>query len=256
VVVDLQRNRMSRFVRRLLHPRSFAEFDRFSRKSAGARTEATVENLALGPVPVYLPALSVRDEKRGLEKLKDAEETALRSFVVLNPAGSFSSQNWPIERYAGFASLWLENVDRDARFLILGLPSIQAKADVLQSILGEKLISLAGKTTPAEAFNILRKASCVITEDSGLMHLAWVAHIPVVALFGSTDSVWSRPLGRYSACLDSSDLECGGCMLKQCKYGDVHCLTRYEPERIVDIVRDLIARKREEEGDAVLEKYL
>src|SRR5712692_8913345 len=45
MVVDLQRNRVSRVVRMLLHPRSWSEFDRFSPMPAGERTRHTIEAL-------------------------------------------------------------------------------------------------------------------------------------------------------------------------------------------------------------------
>ena len=81
-----------------------------------------------------------------------------------------------------------------------------------------------------DAYAIMKKIKLVLSEDSGLMHFAWVSGTPTLALFGSTRSDWSRPLGKYSMLLDSSDLPCGNCLLVHCRYGDVHCLTRYTPE--------------------------
>jgi len=72
----------------------------------------------------------------------------------------------------------------------------------------------------------------VLSEDSGLMHMAWVSGTPVVALFGSTRSDWSRPLGPRSVFLDSSDLSCGACMQATCRRGDVFCLSRRSPEEV------------------------
>ena len=62
--------------------------------------------------------------------------------------------------------------------------------------------------------------------------MAWICGIPTLVLFGSTRSDWSRPLGTHSFFLDSSDLPCGNCMQEVCRYGDVHCLTRYDPEMV------------------------
>lgn len=247
VILDLQRNRMSRTLRKILRPQAYSEFDRFSALSAGARTKAAIEKLGLGILPEALLPIMLRDRVCGIQELRNAGCEASQSFIVLNPAGSFVSRNWPLENYSVFAGQWLEHVNPDTHFIMLGEKAIDEKAAYLQRQVGKKFISLIGKTTPAEAFNILRQASCVITEDSGLMHMAWVARAPVVALFGSTDSTWSRPMGRSSVCLDSTDLECGGCMQARCRYGDTHCLTRYCPEQIVEIARELIARKKEED---------
>jgi len=100
--------------------------------------------------------------------------------------------------------------------------------------MGEKIISIVNQTTPSQAFAILQHTSFVLSEDSGLMHMAWVSGIPTLALFGSTRSDWTRPLGGKSFFLDSSDLPCGNCMQEVCRYGDVHCLTRYTPEFVFE----------------------
>jgi heptosyltransferase II len=88
----------------------------------------------------------------------------------------------------------------------------------------------------------VRKSRLVLSEDSGLMHMAWTSRVPLVALLGSTPSVWAAPQGNTSVCLDSSDLECGCCDTPECRFGDVHCLTRYSPEFVMATARRLLAR--------------
>ena len=131
------------------------------------------------------------------------------------------------------------------KFLVLGTEQIREKANFLKKNLGDKLINLVGKTTPSEAFAILQKAELVVSEDSGLMHMAWVAQVPVVALFGSSRSAWSKPPGRWSVCLDSSDLDCGECLQPACRFGDVHCLSRYSTGFIVETARKLLEEKNQ-----------
>jgi ADP-heptose:LPS heptosyltransferase len=72
--------------------------------------------------------------------------------------------------------------------------------------------------------------------------MAWCSGRPSVALFGSTRSDWSRPLGPHSVLLDSSDMPCGNCMAPECRFGDVRCLTRYTPDRVLGTATDLLAR--------------
>ena len=72
--------------------------------------------------------------------------------------------------------------------------------------------------------------------------MAWVSGIPTLALFGATRSDWSRPLGEHTFLLDSSDLPCGNCMEAVCKFGDVHCLTRYTPEEVFQHSLNLIRK--------------
>ena len=159
---------------------------------------------------------------------------------MLSPAGAFASRNWPIERYARFAELWRQR--HPAQFAILGLDRLREKASALKAVLGEDLMNLVGETTPSQAFAIVQRASLVLTEDCGLMHMAWVTGVPTLALFGSSSHEWSAPLGDHALCLHSGDLACGACMEPACRYGDVHCLTRYVPQHIVDRAEALLAR--------------
>jgi len=240
VVLDLQRNRLTRLVRRILRPESFSEFDRFSLISAGERTRQTIERLGFRPADAMVPTLQLHDEHCGVDKLTEHGCDPSASFIVLNPAGSFVTRSWPLENYVEFARLWRIRVHSDARFLILGVDSIAEKALTLARGIGDGLINLVGKTTTSEAFNVLRRARLVVSEDSGLMHMAWVAGAPTVALFGSSRSAWSRPLGKDSVCLNSSDLECGECLQPTCRFGDVRCLTRYTPEFVVETAKKLL----------------
>jgi heptosyltransferase II len=244
VVIDLQRNAMSRMIRRLLLPKSFSEFDRYSLNSAGDRTRATIDKLGARPIPESLPPIDVREDPRASGILNEAGYHGTNKLIVLNPAGNFVTKSWPLEHYLDFANRWIDNVNAKAQFLILGTEAIQDKAVYVKEKLGGRVLNLVGKTTASEAFAILQKAELVVSEDSGLMHMAWVAGVPVVALFGSTRSAWSKPLGEWSVCLNSSDLECGECLKPACRFGDVRCLSRYTAEFIVETAKTLLDRKK------------
>ena len=231
VVLDLQNNLISRMVRKAVMPLAWSEFDRFSPNAAGERTRLTIEAIGLGqnlPTSRFI----LRDEFNPQVVLKKNGWDGISAVVILNPAGAFETRNWPLKNYADFARLWL-NIFPATQFLVLGVNSIAAKADYFKTELGDKIINLVNKTLPAEAFAIIQSAKFVLSEDSGLMHMAWVSGIPTLAMFGSTHRR-SRPLGHHTILLDSSDLECGNCMLEFCKYHDTHCLTRYTPEIVFE----------------------
>jgi ADP-heptose:LPS heptosyltransferase len=239
VVVDLQNNELSRWITRALRPGVRSAFDRESPIPAGERTRRALDETGLGPV-----ALDTRFPVRG-----DAEAERLlcgaglrpgERVVVLNPAGAFPSRNWPLERYALFARTLQEMDARSIKFLLLGVPALNRQAESLSRAIGDSVLNFVGCTTPEEAFALVRRADLVLSEDSGLMHMAWVSGVPTVALFGSSRSDWSRPLGERSLCLDSSDLECRFCMEAECRYGDVRCLTRRTPEDVALLAMGLM----------------
>lgn len=230
VVLDLQNNRLSKMVRWVLHPPAWTEFDRTSPISAGERNRNTIAAAGMGNVEAaYRFTLRKPVVTTGL--LHSHGWDGVSALVVLNPAGAFPTRHWPAANYVAFARLWLQHFPQ-TQFLIMGMPLIAARAAYLKEQLGSRLINLVEQTTPVQAFALLQQVTLVLTEDSGLMHMAWVSGIPTLALFGSTRSDWSAPLGRHSLLLHSGDMACGSCMLEQCVHGNTPCLTRYTPEQV------------------------
>lgn len=241
LIIDLQNNIISRIVRKSLLPKAWSAFDRFSPVAAGERTRLTIEAAGLGKNFAFTH-FKLKSEE-GIENLlKESGMQHGNDLVILNPAGAFETRNWPLENYVKFSKLWLGKFPK-TQFVILGIDLIKQKADFLKNSLGHHLVNLVNKTTPAQAFAIIQRIKFVLSEDSGLMHMAWTSGIPTLALFGSTRSDWSRPLGDHTLFLDSSDLECGNCMQERCKYGDTHCLTRYSPEMVFEKAVSLISNK-------------
>jgi len=231
IVLDLQNNKVSRIVRCLLFPKAWSEFDKFSPISAGERTRLTIEAAGLGKIDMK-QRFQLKNKNSGINKLKAKKWDGLSELIVLNPAGFFKTRNWNIENYIAFVEFWLHKKP-NTTFLLLGDNRINDKAKIVEEAFEGRVINLVNQTSVAEAFAVIQQVKFMLTEDSGLMHMAWTSGIPTLALFGSTRSDWSAPQGKYSKCFTSSDLECGCCMAAECKYGDVHCLTRYTPEYIV-----------------------
>jgi ADP-heptose:LPS heptosyltransferase len=240
VVLDLQNNIYSEIVRKAVRPAAWTVFDRFSPLPAGERTRLTIEAAGLGKIEMS-NHFRLKNENTGLNILKNNGWNGTDQLVVLNPAGFVETRNWKIENYVQFANLWLDHFP-GTKFLVLGIARIEEKAVIFKNALGDRLINLVNKTTPPEAFAVLQHISFVLSEDSGLMHMAWVSGIPTIALFGSTKSVGPKPLGPHSFSLDSSDLPCGNCMQSVCQFGDVHCLTRHTPEMVFNHAIDLLKK--------------
>ena len=232
-VLDLQNNKISRFVRKAIAAKAFVEFDRSSPRSAGERTAETISALGLGPVDRSTKFIFKN-------KFSSMFEPTARVTIVLNPAGYCSSRNWPIKNYIDYAKIWIAELKNDVNFLLLLMPSRQSVADQLREAIGSGCVDLTGKADQVEAFEIISRCSLMLSEDSGLMHMAWVQGIPTIALFSSSRKDWAAPQGQRSVCLDSSDLVCGPCQLEECKFGDNRCLTRYTPQQVFEISQRLL----------------
>lgn len=245
VVLDLQRNRVSRAVRLLLGASAWTEFDRYSPRLAGDRIRATIEAAGLGPLRVH-PDLQLRETGAGSDKLRAAGWNGAADLVVLNPAGTFPGRRWPIESYARFARLWLDRVSNATQFIVLGLPSLRRDADVLERQLQHRLLNLVGRTSVIEAFALVRRATLVLSDDSGLMHMAWVIGTPTLALFGASRSDWSRPHGNYSDCLAACRGSERDCISDgRCHAAPPACLEDVSPEAVLQRALALLHRTAE-----------
>ena len=240
VVIDLQSNRVSKLLRFLMGGTYYSEFDKFSPKPASLRTLnsfhlAGFENVTNDCDIKIKTEISARAKELLNENLKQYENSKL---ILLNPAGLWTTRNWPIENYVSLAKLML--ADENVNFLILGNDRIAEKAKYLEQNLGDSVINLTNKTTLDEAFALFQFIDASISEDSALLHFSWASGVPTLALLGSTRSDWTSPQPPHGASFSSSDLPCGDCMQSVCKYGDVHCLTRISPEEVYEKLKGMM----------------
>ena len=244
IVVDLQRNQHSRILRHLLRPSAWTEFDRYSPQSAMTRTLSTLKLLGLDdlePDYTFSHAFEEPDSVQVLLRKHGRREGS--PLVILNPAGAFSTRNWPIKHYVAWSRLWLQQFP-DTQFLVMGLPTIKDRAEALAEKLGSSLINLVGHTSLVEAYALVLKANLMLTEDSGLAHLSWASGKPTLSILGGTRSDWVAPQGPRSAFFDSSHLECGNCMRTTCMHSTVQCLEFLYPEEVLKRAVDLIDRSQ------------
>lgn len=241
VVVDLQRNRVSRFVRRLLRPGAFSEFDRYSLRSAGARTAATLEAAGLGPIS----AGAVKPVRPADPALADALLAAAgwdgkAGVVVLNPAGALEGRHWPTDRYVALALALMERAPTPVRPVLVGVEAMRHRFDPIARALEDVALDLVGRTTPAQAHAIVARAAMVVTEDSGLMHMAWISGTPTLALFAASPTVWSRPLGPKTVLVDACRRDDGGCMHGWCAEGAPGCLAGVGVEEVLERALEML----------------
>lgn len=167
------------------------------------RTEAEL-NLdllrAIGADAVFRPP-QITVPARG----RDETERALREhgvpdrFVALHPGchGDWEAKRWPASSFARLVDLLAL---RGTHAVLLGGPDeVDVADDVMRHVTTDRVSNLAGRTSLAGAAGILARASAMISNDSGLMHLAAAVGTPVVALFGPTSWAKNPPLAARAA---------------------------------------------------------
>lgn len=229
VLLDLQNHNLSRVMRFLLRFGSYTIFDRTSTNYAGDRYKNTINVLNLPKVK--FEKLDCFKSYSKEELFKKFNLNTNHKYIVLNPAGAFENRNWPLENYVQLAKLFLQ--EHDYQFLIIGIEKVKAAGHYFKAELGDKLIDIVGKTTQLEAMLLLKHVDLIISEDSGLFHMSYVVGTPTLGIFGSTRNDWTNPNLPHTFCFNSSDLECGNCMLEKCKFQEIKCLERVKPRAVL-----------------------
>jgi len=113
--------------------------------------------------------------------------------IALNPGASAAYKRWPAERYARAA----DEIRRqgEAAFVVIGSPPERALAQTICDATSAPTLNLAGRTTLPQLAALLKRCTCVVTGDTGPMHLAVAVGTTVVAIMGPTDASITGPYG-------------------------------------------------------------
>jgi ADP-heptose:LPS heptosyltransferase len=102
----------------------------------------------------------------------------------------------------------------------------------------QKALNLGGATDLRQLAALLRRASLLVTNDSGPMHLAAAVGTPVVALFGPTDPRCVGPYGEGHIVL-RKNIDCSRCRRNRCAR-DSACMKAIEVEEVISAAREAI----------------
>lgn len=157
-----------------------------------------------------------------------------RPIIGLCPGAEFGpAKRWPEEHYAEVAE---EMVNQGYQVWIFGSVKDQATTDKIHKLLSKKdqlhTHKLSGKTSLIEVVDLLASCETVVSNDSGLMHIAAAVGCKVIAIYGSTSPEYTPPLADKVTILQT-DIACRPCFKKQCPYGHLKCLTELSSEAVI-----------------------
>jgi heptosyltransferase-2 len=124
---------------------------------------------------------------------------------------------------------------------LLGGPGDRPIGAAVMSEAGGAAIDLTGRTTLEDAVDLIAAAAGVVSNDSGLMHVAAALGRPLVALYGSSSPAFTPPLSDRAVIL-SEEIACSPCFERVCPLGHFKCLTDLQPERVWVGLRGLLAK--------------
>jgi lipopolysaccharide heptosyltransferase II len=160
--------------------------------------------------------------------------------LAICPGAEFgTAKQWPAGHYATTCQ---SKIEQGWQVWIFGSKKDAEVADeILQALpqdCRQHVVSLAGKTSLAQAIDLLSICDSVVSNDSGLMHIAAALDKPVVALYGSTSPDFTPPLTKKAKLL-YTDIDCRPCFERECPLRHKKCLTELDPDRAVAAIAEL-----------------
>jgi heptosyltransferase-2 len=179
---------------------------------------------ALPPIPEPRLVADAENARAVLARLGHARPPA--AVLGLCPGAEYGpAKRWPAEYFAEVANakladgweVWLFGSDKDA-----------AITAAVQGLTQSRCLDLAGKTTLTEAIDLLALTTAVVSNDSGLMHIAAALDRRLVAVYGSSDPRHTPPLSARATSLHLG-LPCSPCFQRECPLGHLRCLKDLPP---------------------------
>ena len=178
------------------------------------------------------PQLQVPDDKIN----ETLAELGLKrgAYAVFAPGSEYGeAKRWPAAHYAALAN------KLDGPVVLLGSGK---EADLCAEIAekAENCLNLAGKTTLTQAIRVQAASKMIVSNDSGLMHVAAALGVPQVAIFGSSSPLHTPPLSSKAVVLWLKDdlnyqppLDCAPCFERECPLGHTRCLNDISADRVL-----------------------
>jgi heptosyltransferase-2 len=178
-----------------------------------------------------LPEVRLRiDQANLLVALNRLGLSRAKPVVAFCPGAEYGpSKRWPTRHFGSLArklgaqgyAVWLFGSEKDR--------------DIGEEIVASSegaAVSLCGRTDLASATDLLSLAGVVVSNDSGLMHIAAGVGRPVVALYGSSSPEHTPPLARGFRIVRTG-IECSPCFARECPLGHFKCMNELLPERVM-----------------------
>ena len=219
-----------RHVDKVRHPRTIDRFVALADDGTGSQPTVTPPVLRHDEIAGQAVAMRV-----GLD-----QET--RPVIGLCPGAEYGpSKQWPASHFAALAALLAE---RGFATWIFGSDNDRPIADRIVRLASAHddeaaPIDLCGATDLLDAIDLMSRTAAVVSNDSGLMHIAAAIGRPLVALYGSTSPAVTPPLGKAVRILER-DLSCRPCFKRECPLGHLDCLNLIAASEVADAIAEMI----------------
>lgn len=184
--------------------------------------------------PIPEPRLVIDPQSRAAAIAKHGLDTS-KPVAVLAPGAEYGpAKRWPVRHFADLAK---SLISRGEDVWLMGSAKDAAITADIQALTGNACVDLAGKTTLDEAIDLMSLGTHVVSNDSGLMHVAAALERPMAAIFGSSSPAFTPPLSSKARVV-TLKLECSPCFARECPLGHTNCLVQLEASRVLAALED------------------
>jgi heptosyltransferase-2 len=179
--------------------------------------------------PVPRPHLRVTEVERARLRQRLRLTTAGRIACFCPGAEYGPAKRWPAQHFGELARRL------GAEGYAVWLVGSAKERDIGEAILGTgaTAVNLCGRTTLDDAVVLLSCADVVVSNDSGLMHVAAALDRPMIALYGSSSPSFTPPLSERAQVL-KHDVPCSPCFQRVCPLKHFDCMMKLAPSRVLD----------------------
>lgn len=183
------------------------------------------------PQTIPQPVLNA-DHANGQHVLKQLGITLQANKVLgLCPGAEYGeAKRWPPEHFATVARAMLE---QGWQVILFGSDKDRAITQSINELTDSRCIDLGGRTALGDAIDIMALCQAVISNDSGLMHVAAALDKKLIAIFGSSDPEHTPPM-HPEAVIEYLGLDCSPCFKRTCPLGHLNCLKQIQPQSIIN----------------------
>jgi heptosyltransferase-1 len=180
----------------------------------------------------YRLPITARARNKAARLVESASPAADQKPIAINPVAQWDTKLWSVERFARLADRLIES----HRVLVFftGGPGDRPVNDEIISAMRHGAVNLAGRTSLIELAALYREMACLVSTDTGPMHIAAAVNTPVVALFGPTAQWRTGPYGRGHRIV-FSEQPCRPCFKRTCD--TLYCMRAIGVDRVAEQVR-------------------
>jgi len=168
-------------------------------------------------------------------KKKNLEEYGFnseRKNIILCPDAEYgNAKKWPLNHWIDLANLYNSNYN----IIFLG-KDISVNENIKERCKSNSVKSFIGKTNLNDVVNLLSIADLVVSNDSGLMHIAGAVNCKIIALYGSSSPFYTPPLiSSDSGEVIYKNLDCSPCFERECPLKHLNCLREISAQEVFKV---------------------